>query len=203
MDRQVIRQPSGRGDGLPVPGPHGQRVASGGNRLQQRARKQGQAEASLHRCRTPRPRQLPRTRPVGAREVGLDGPAMSRGDSALCGGQLTGGRADQQGAFAGWGIHRHHLNAGLRRLPAVQGPPPAPAPRARLNTERQVFIRASFWPLRPRMPYGSMQRRATPLAGASGGGHDARRGSCARAPPRQPARSPPATARWWQSPPRH
>ena len=165
----MIGQPASRSDGLHVPRSHRQRVARGGNRLQQRARKQGQADAALHRCLTPRPRHLHRTRPLGDIEVGLDGPAVGIGASDLVGGQLPGGRADQQRALVGRVIHAHHIHEGLGGLPEVQVPPAAHAHLAVLDADRRVFVRASFWSLRSGMQHGAMQRGAPALAGALGG----------------------------------
>src|SRR4029453_6567668 len=167
MERQVIRQPSGRGDCLQVPWPHRQRVASGGTRLQQRARKQGQADASLQRGCRPGARHLHRTRALGDIEVGLDWPPVAIGGSDLVGRQLAGGRANQQRTLVGRVIHTHDIKDRLWGIPEVQVFPASYSHLAFFNTDGYVFIRVSFWPLRPRMKYWPMQGRATTPAGVS------------------------------------
>ncbi len=133
VEAQVICQPSRRRSGLHVPRSHGQR-----------ARKQGQADASRHRCLTPRPRHLHRPRPLGDGEVGLDRPAVGIRTADLVCGQLTRGGADQQRPLVRRVIYADHINVGLRRLPEVQVSPPSHAhlppdthcPRARLECVR-------------------------------------------------------------------
>src|SRR5262249_13677171 len=140
----------------------------GADVVQQRARQQRQANAARHRWRTPRPWPLHRTRPLGDKEVGLDGPAVARGDSDLYSRQLAGGRADQQGTLVSRVIHAHDIKSGLGSLAEVQVPPTAHSYLAVLDADCGVFLRPSLGALRPGMQHRPMPGGATALAWALG-----------------------------------
>src|SRR4029077_1537678 len=96
MQVQIMRQAPSRTDGFAVPGPYRQRPTGRSNRFEQRAAQQGQTDAATEGGLSPSARLLHRAGILRHKEVRLYGPAMAISLPDLIGGQLPGGRPDQQ-----------------------------------------------------------------------------------------------------------
>src|SRR5262249_31702921 len=161
VEGQVICHPARRSNRLQVPWSHRQRLTARRNRFKQRAAEQGQTDAPLQCFFRPGTRHFHSTTTLGDIEIGFDRPAVAIGRSDLVSCQLLGGRANQQRTLVGRVIHAHYIKACLWGIPKVQVFPSLYSHLPLCHPDSEIFLRPSFWPLRPRMKQGAMQRRAT------------------------------------------
>jgi len=83
--------------------------------------------------------------------------------SDLSGRQLSGGRADQQRTLVCWVINSHHINDRLVSTRKVQVAPPPEAHLTLFNLKREIFVGATFGPLRPWMQHRPVPPRSATL----------------------------------------